>query len=85
MEGMSLKLTPVVVRRLGPLSMFGPMATTASTHNFSPNRGYNPPLAAHPPPPLTPPPSHQPISYTCHLCYYSGCEKVAKNLAVLSS
>ena len=29
MEGMSLKLTPVVVKRLlGPLSMFGPMAGT---------------------------------------------------------
>ena len=33
MEGMGLKFTPVVVRRLlGPLSMFGPMAGTSWTH-----------------------------------------------------
>ena len=34
MEGMGLKLTPVVVRHLlGPLSMFGPMASTSWTHS----------------------------------------------------
>ena len=33
MEGMGLKLTLVVVRRLlGPLGMFGPMAGTSWTH-----------------------------------------------------
>ena len=53
MEGMSLKLIPVVVRHLGPLSMFGPMTSTALTRSNSPNKGYNLPLAAHPPPPLT--------------------------------
>ena len=34
MEGMGLKLTPVLVRRLlGHLSMFGPMADTSWTHS----------------------------------------------------
>ena len=34
MEGMGLKLTPVVVRcRLGPLSIFDPIADTSWTHN----------------------------------------------------
>ena len=33
MEGMDLKFTPVVVRRLlGPLSLFSPMASTSWTH-----------------------------------------------------
>ena len=36
MECMSLKITPVVVRRLiGPLSMFGPMAGTSWTYSYS--------------------------------------------------
>ena len=41
----------------------------------------NPPPAYHPPhhPPTHPPP------YTCNPWYYSGCEKVAQNLAVLTS
>ena len=34
MEGMGLKLTPVLVRHLlGPLSMFGPMTGTSWTHS----------------------------------------------------
>ena len=34
MEGMGLKLTPVVVRRLlDRLGMFGPMAVTSWTHS----------------------------------------------------
>ena len=34
MEGMGLKLTPVVVRRLlGPLGMFGSMAGNSWTHS----------------------------------------------------
>ena len=33
MEGMGLKFTPVIVGHLlGPLSMFGPMASTSWTH-----------------------------------------------------
>ena len=36
MEGMGLKLAPVVVRYvLGPLSMFGPMASTSFTRGQS--------------------------------------------------
>ena len=36
MEGMDLKLSPLVVRRLlGPLGMFGPMAGTTWTHSQS--------------------------------------------------
>ena len=34
MEGMGLKVTPVVMRHLlHPLSMFGPMADTSRTHS----------------------------------------------------
>ena len=36
MEGLGLKLTPVVVRRfLGTVNMFGPMAGTSWTHSKS--------------------------------------------------
>ena len=36
MEGMGLKLTPVVVRHLlGRLSMFGPISNTSWTHSQS--------------------------------------------------
>ena len=57
MEGMGLKLTPVVVRcLLSLLSMFGPMAGTSWIHTVastnSPNRGYNPPPTPHPTTPL---------------------------------
>ena len=57
MEGMGLKLIPVVVRHLlGPLSMFEPMAGTSWTHSYIVQTVLMElPQAAHPPSPLTPP------------------------------
>ena len=64
MEGMGLKLTPVIARcLLGHLNMFGLwlalLAFTASPN--SPNRGFNLPPAIHPPLHLSP--THLPTPY----------------------
>ena len=58
MEGMSLKLIRVVVRRLlGCSDKFGPITDISWIHSSpnAPKGGYNPPPAVHPPPPPTPP------------------------------
>ena len=52
MGGMSLKVTPMIVKHLlGPLGLSGPMYGASCTHNIatpnSPNRGYNLPLAVY--------------------------------------
>ena len=67
MEGISLKLTPVVVRCfLGSLGMFGPLAGSYVPLGLiaipnSINGGYNLLQATHsPPPPAQPTPSHPP-------------------------
>ena len=69
MEGMGLKLTPVVVRRLlSRLDMFGPMSGTSwiiASPN-GPNRGYIPSPASHPPPPPASPPPACPSPIMCH-------------------
>ena len=70
MEGMGLKLTPVVVRcLLGPLSMFGSIAGTLGliARPNSPNGGYGLPLTAHLPHcPPHPPPNHPPLICATH-------------------
>ena len=69
MEGMGVKFTPGIGRRLlRHSSMFGPMVGTSGTHSYpnSPNRWFSPLLASHPPPPPAPPPPTRPTPITCH-------------------
>ena len=85
MEGMDLKLTPVPMRHLlGPLSIWLALHGFIASPN-TPDGGFNPPLATHLWLPTFPhhPPTHPPT--TCHPLYYSSCEKVAQNPAVLAS
>ena len=88
MEGMGLKLTPVVMRCLsGPLSMFGLWVALLRliARPNSPNKGFNPPPAAHPSPPHIPPPS-TPLTLTRATHDTTVVvNKAAQNPAVLAS
>ena len=73
-EGMDLKLTPVVVRHLlGPLNMFGGLIASPN----SPTRKYNLPPAAHPP--------HPPLTHTPLICATHDITVVVKSFSKLSS
>ena len=87
MEGMGLKLTPVVVRHLlGPLGLFRPTALWLVLLGLiaipnSPSRGIS-----HLQLLALPHPSHPPTPYNVpSVIYYSHCEKVTQNPAVLAS
>ena len=74
MEGMVLKLTLVVVRRLlRPLGMFHHMLVLLVPIACRNRSLWMATLPHHPP------------LYTCHLYYYSGHENFAQNQAVLAS
>ena len=89
MEGMGLKFTPGMGRRLlRNSSMFGPLAGSSGTYCYpsGPYGWFSPPLASHPPPPPAPSPSHPPTPYNVPSVILEWFwKKVAQKPAVLAS